>query len=115
MAAIFHTQTLTERLVSKMARKATKFRQIKPESIRLDDLIRCTATQGGVQRSRTGVVKQRTVFRNNGGVEFATAEGGVLLTVFKDGSTDMFGTTTVTLISRVDTDTLPGLGHSDTL
>lgn len=98
-----------------MTRKSERFRQIKPAYVRLGDLIRVTGQEAGVQRSRTGIVANRTVYRNNGGVELTTAEGGVLLTSYADGSTDMPGNVKVTLIQRTDTDTLPGLEYDATL
>lgn len=88
-------------------------RTIKHTSILIGDHIRVTAMSAGIQLAKTGTVRKRNHWDGNS--EYATAEGGVLLTVYKDGTTDMSGTVTVSLLRRIDPDVLPGMGKSDTL
>lgn len=88
---------------------ASEFRTIKPTSIRIGDLIRVTATDAGVKRSRTGRVSKRNHW--DGNTEWSTKEGGVLLTIYKDGTTDMMGRPEIKLIKEKDLDVLPGMAY----
>lgn len=91
-----------------MARKTAPARYIKASSIQLGDTIRITGTWHDMEMSRKGTVAKRTVDPRSGTTEWITAQGIVLHTVFKDGSSP-HPARVITLLNRVADLTLPGL------
>lgn len=69
-----------------MSRSVPPIRTIKHESIRLGDVVRISGRIGDMEVARVGTVAKRT--HSSIGTEYTTPSGMVLLTVYRDGSTD---------------------------
>jgi hypothetical protein len=70
---------------------------LKPSSIRYNDIIRVSGKYHDMTITRTGTVAGRSHYSNI--TEYTTLSGAVLLQVFGDGTTDV-GTATITLLRR---------------
>lgn len=77
--------------------KNSKARYIKHESIRMGDIIKISGHYVDMDITRQGTVRKR--LHNGREVEYLTAQGAVLLTVYGDGTSDA-GRYTVTLLRR---------------
>lgn len=87
-----------------VGRRGPKLHHIKPESVRLMDMIRVHGKTYDVDTTKVGVVTKRTHVGRS--TEYTTKEGVILFETHADGS--MGDATKITLISRpVDSQPFP--------